>query len=208
MRYLLFCLVPLLLGALPRLVLQPADIYLGEPVELRLPLPDEGWTLAGLPDLPAFRLLQPPRTEAGQLILRLLPVRPGPTEIPPLTLIRDDRVWLSQARSVEVRDPVAADAGIVPRRDWPENGRGWLPPLVLAGGLLLAAVVLRRRRHRQPETAPPYAEEKRRLAALPPSAGRQALERELLGWCYGPHPPTDDDRAAWWRRLHALEQPE
>ncbi|TYO98275.1 hypothetical protein EDC39_10770 [Geothermobacter ehrlichii] len=198
---------PLLLGAAPLPALQPADVRLGEPVVLQLRLPDAEWSLAGLPDLPAFRLLQPPRTDRGTLTLRLLPVRPGPTEIPPLTLVRGNRVLQSRPLPVTVTDPVAADTAVVPRQNWPPDNAfpPWLPALALTAAVLLLFPICVRIRRRKLATGP-YAAEKQRLAALPPSPERQQLERELLGWCYGPYTPDESERADWRRRLADLER--
>ncbi len=187
------------------LSIAPDNVRLGEPVHVSCPLPPGSWQLPGLPGFGGLALLEAPRISDGKLELDLLPVRPGPAELPELTLTDGARAIRTPRISLDVADPVPADAK-------PEGRlRHGAPPrshhllaagaaLLLAFGILTAALFRSRGRN-----LPFPVAERRQLARLPESAEREILAQELDIWLYSPYRPEPAERADWWRRARALE---
>ncbi len=210
-RLWLLWLLPLLLGAgSPPVRLNPEQGRLGETLLIRMQLPAQGWQLSGYPDLGPFRLLEKAVITADQLQLKLLPLRPGKTQIPTFSLFKGSRVWQTPVLQIEIDDPYQQQEQPSHLRPFPgQAGRDWLLALLclllvtpVAGGVRL----LKQRRSRRSAPENPLELMAQRLAPLEHSADKQRLQSTLTAWRFGPYPPSPVEIAAWHKKLTQLEQ--
>ncbi|RMF45732.1 MAG: hypothetical protein D6751_06745 [Deltaproteobacteria bacterium] len=204
---LLAVLLPTFAGASnPEVLIEPAPARLGEPVRVSYLLPPGSWQLPGLPDFGGLAPLSPPHISDEKLVLELLPLRPGPTRLPELTLTNGPRAIRTARASLEIVDPVPANTKPAGRLDWSPPTHAWKLPVFLAlTGLLagLTALGIWHRR-RRPRFAFPDAE-RRQLSRLPAGPERDRLARDLELWLYGPYRPGDRELREWWQRARRLE---
>ncbi|GAB4175190.1 MAG: hypothetical protein Tsb0017_02200 [Geothermobacteraceae bacterium] len=203
----LLILLPTLAGASnPETLIEPAPARLGEPVRVSYLLPPGSWQLPGLPDFDGLAPLSAPHISEGKLVLELLPLRPGPTRLPELTLTDGPRAIRTAPKSLEIVDPVPADAEPAGRLDWSPPAPAWKLPVFLAlTGLLacLPALATWRRRRRNGVAFPDA--ERRQLARLPSGPERDRLARDLEIWLYSPYRPGDMELQDWRQRARRLE---
>lgn len=146
-------LVPLLLAAAPP---EPVTARLGAVLTLRLPLPKDA-VVAGYPDLSPFALRTPPRAADGELLLELVPLRPGRHLFPPLPL-RDsgNRPLQTEPLVIDVTAP-EPPADLQPLKELPvttsetTSSPLWPGTILLLTAAALAGLWRRRRRRHEPE---------------------------------------------------------
>ncbi|PLX95896.1 MAG: hypothetical protein C0621_02965 [Desulfuromonas sp.] len=187
--------------------LEPESPRFGEPLTLRLTLPPGDVNLAGLPDLGSFELLAPPRIDAGELRLLLLPMRPGVQTIPALSL----QLGLGGALHTPplTVTVITNDDGPLtpaPLKGWPDSESFAASPSVLfiAGSvaltLLTAGLIFRHRKSSEPRRSEDgdalLAQRAAQLAALAPTLEVQQLQEELGRIRFAPWPISNEERTA------------
>jgi len=155
-RLLLGLFAPLLLAATPA---EPLNARLGVELILRLPLP-EGSSVVGYPELAPFALRTPPEINDGELVLELVPLRPGRHLFPALPLLDSSNRSLQTAPLVIDVTAPEPPAALQPLKQLPSMAnpqspqsprRLWLLALLLTA---TTALIWLLRRRRQPEATP------------------------------------------------------